>query len=276
MAETVWVNGVAGDGRLPVTDSSVLRGDGCFEVMRSYDGLPFALEDHLDRLEASAARLEIPLPQRADITSWVMHAAAERPWGAVRVVLTRGSALPEDDSGPTVIVFAHGWESPGPVARLAPVEAPWHGAGAAWDLAGAKVLSYAANLSATRSARREGFDDAVLVSSDGILLEGPTFSIAWVCGGVLETPSLRLGILDSITRRHVIGLAGSASIEVVEGEWPRDRLEAAQEVMALSTLREVQPVIAVGAQRYERGAITGMLARSFAQLVGASSSRQEV
>lgn len=271
MSRKVWVNGALSDGRIEVTDSSVLRGDGCFEVMRAYDGEVFAAADHLDRLEKSARQLEISLPAREDILSWIEAAAAEEPNGAVRVVVTRGSAIPGEDQDPVVVVFAHRW-SPGPEAvGLGPVRAPWHSAGEDWELSGAKVLSYAPNLSATRAARADGFDDALLVSTGGVILEGPTFSVGWVCDGVLETPALSLGILDSITRRHVLDLASGEGIVTVEGSWDLGRLEAADEVLAVSTIRQVQAVSRVGDLDYEPGPVTLRLSRSYAQLVSSST-----
>ena len=62
MTSTVLINGTASDAGIPVTDSAVLRGDGCFEVLKAYDGVALALDLHLDRLERSAAALEIELP----------------------------------------------------------------------------------------------------------------------------------------------------------------------------------------------------------------------
>jgi 4-amino-4-deoxychorismate lyase len=162
-----------------------------------------------------------------------------------------------------VIVFGYRWAiDPGPV-RLSPVEAPWHAAGVDWDLAGAKILSYAPNLAATRKAKKDGFDDALLVTTDGRVLEGSTFAIAWVINDVIETPTLALGILDSITRRVVLDAARGLGIEVSEGSWALDRLADAVEVMALSTVREVQSVTQVGNVSFRSGPITARLALAF-------------
>ena len=84
MKGTVLINGVPSPPVVPVTDSSVVRGDGCFEVMRSYGGRPFAMEEHLDRLRRSAAALEIPLPPRGDLAHWVQTVAAESGDSLVR------------------------------------------------------------------------------------------------------------------------------------------------------------------------------------------------
>ncbi|MFQ5522780.1 MAG: aminotransferase class IV [Acidimicrobiia bacterium] len=265
MISSVLINGEPDDGRIEVFDSSVLRGDGCFEVLRSYDGKPFCLNEHLDRLATSARLLEIELPSRGRLAEWIETVSAEVGEGAVRVVVTRGPALPWSEPDPKVIVFAHPWERPEGPARLFPITAPWHSAGLDWELAGAKLLSYAPNLAASRHARAEGFDDALLVTVDGSVLEGPTFSVAWVVDGVLETPSLDLGILGSITRRVVLEDARNQGLKVEEGRWPLDRLDEATEVLALSTIREVQAVAAVGNRRWEPGPVTAQLAEVFAR-----------
>lgn len=268
MIGDVLINGELSDGTIPVTDSAVVRGDGCFEVMKLYRGKPFGLEEHLDRLQRSANALGIELPARDDLRRWIEAIAAEHDDGLVRVMVTRGSSVPGLDDGSNVIVFWH----QGPViassARLFPVEAPWHAAGVDWDLAGAKILSYAPNLAASRRATAEGFDDALLVSVDGVVLEGPTFSVAWVSGGVLETPTLDLGILDSITRRVVLEEAERMGLEVVEGVWSLDRLADASEVMAFSTVREVQVVSEIGEVAFQPGTVTSRLATAFRNIVG--------
>lgn len=268
MITEVLINGAPSDGRIPVTDSSVLRGDGCFEVIRSYRGEPFALEEHLDRLERSAAALDIELASREDLRSWATKTAADLGEGAVRIVVTRGASIPGITEPPMVIVFGHGWDRATGPAHLQPVEAPWHAAGVPWDLAGAKVTSYAPNMAATRRARAAGFEDALLITPERVMLEGPTFSIGWVVDGVLETPHLDLGILDSITRRVVLDSAAEMGIDVVEGHWELSRLDRASEVTAWSTLREVQAVSQVGIRSWEPGPTTHRLQEAFKALTG--------
>lgn len=264
----VLINGVDSDGTIPVTDSSVLRGDGCFEVIKAYSGRPFALDEHLDRLARSAKALDIALPDREELGEWISDVSASSRDGAVRVVVTRGSAVPGEMPQPVVIVFAHPWVKAKGPATLLPVPAPWHAGGVDWELSGAKVLSYAPNMAVSRHAVAEGFDDALLTTVDGVILEGPTFSAAWVVDGVIETPGLELGILDSITRRLMLELAAELEVPVVESAWPLSRLDDADEFMAMSTVREIQPVSAVGGRRFGEGAVTAHLARLFYQKVG--------
>lgn len=265
MITTVLIDGLPSSGTIPVTDSAVVRGDGCFEVLRSYQGEPFAVDEHLDRLERSARLLELPLPSRGEVEQWIRHIANEVGEGAVRVLVTRGAGIPGLADRPRVIVFGHTWDPPDAPGRLLPVTAPWHAAGAPWDLAGAKTVSYAPNMAAGRHARGSGYDDALLVSTDGTILEGPTFSVAWVVGDTLETPGLELGILDSITRRFVLEDARRLGIEVREAAWRLSRLEDAAEIMAVSTIREIQPVVRVGALQFDEGPVTKRLAEAFSE-----------
>jgi len=264
----VLINGEPSDGRIPITDSSVLRGDGCFEVIKAYRGSPFRLDDHLERLERSARALDIELPPLAELAKWAIETAEAVRDGAVRMVVTRGSSVPGVTGESLVIVFGHSWARADAPARLFPVVAPWHAAGVEWDLAGAKITSYAPNMASTRQAHREGFDDALLLTTEGLILEGPTFSVGWVVDDVMETPPLDLGILDSITRRVVFESAGELGIAIVETRSHLPRLDAASEVLAFSTVREIQPVVAVGEREFAPGPVTSRLHSAFLEMVG--------
>jgi branched-subunit amino acid aminotransferase/4-amino-4-deoxychorismate lyase len=268
MITGVLINGQPSDGRIPVTDSSVLRGDGCFEVLKSYQGRVFALDEHLDRLKRSSTAMGIMLPDRADLVAWIEATATSLGDGAVRVVVTRGSSVAGLDDPSKVIVFGHTWDQGEEPCSLLPVLAPWHAAGVDWELAGAKITSYGPNMSASRRAQAEGFDDALLLTPEGIVLEGPTFSVGWVVDGVLETPSLELGILDSITRRAVLESAAELGIDVTEGRWEASRIQRASEMSAWSTIREVQPVVAVGDLALPTGPVTERLRKALTARIG--------
>lgn len=249
------------DGRpasgMPLTDSSVLRGDGVFEAIRAYAGRCFRLDDHLDRLERSAHSLGLELPDRPTVVGWAEEVARAGGDCIVRVVVSRGPAVPGVSGPPRCVVLAHPVPDVGGSIRLLPVPAPWHPAGRRWELAGSKTISYAPNLAASRRAREEGYDDALLVSDDDVVLEGPTFAVGWVRDGILCFPPLDLGVLDSITRRAVIEVADTVRTETV-------RLESvlgADEVIAMSTVKEVLPVVAVGPQQYAVGPVAKELAQ---------------
>ncbi|MFO7547708.1 MAG: aminotransferase class IV [Acidimicrobiia bacterium] len=268
-----WIDGVeAPEPALTVADGAVLRGDGCFEAIRSYSGVAFAVDAHVARLHRSAAALDLRPPD--GVADWVRTAAAAGGDGIVRVVVTRGSDVPGRSDPSRCLILHHPVPESPPEVRLFPVPAPWHPAGRPWALAGAKTISYAPNMSARREALAAGFDDALLVADNGTLLEGPTFSVAWVCDGVVETPGLDLHVLDSITRRVVLELAAGLGITTVEGRFGPDRLEAADEVLCLSTVKEVAPVVAVGARTWPVGPVTASLREAFDARVAQETSEQ--
>jgi branched-chain amino acid aminotransferase len=99
---------------------------------------------------------------------------------------------------------------------------------------------------ASRLARERGFDEALLVTPHGRVLEAPTSSIFWVAGDELLTPPLDDHILASITRAHVIELTGAS-----ERVCTLDDLAAADEAFLASTTREVQSVAAVDETVFE-------------------------
>jgi branched-chain amino acid aminotransferase len=220
------------DARIPVTDEGLLRGDGVFEVIRIYDGRPFALDDHLARMEGSARNLRLPLDVeavRADVDALL---TAARPQDAkLRVVATRG--------GRRIVLLEPVPDLP-PTTRLALVEyAPSR------TLDGVKSLSYAANMLASRLARERGFDEALLSTPHGRLLEGPTQSFFCVLGGELCTPPLSDHILESITRRRVLALR-----DIRERPVARDDLGRVEEAFLASTTLEVLPVSAIEEHEY--------------------------
>lgn len=257
---TVLINGIADpEGRISVFDPMVIRGDGCFESVRSYHGRLFRLNAHLERLARSAAALSIPLPAMGDLVVWSEQVAAAGGDCSVRILASAG----QEGGHPVVVVLPVPMGPMPESLALASVPAPWHPAGVAWELSGVKTLSYAPNMAATRVATDAGFDDALLVGRDGQLLELPTSSVAWVVDGVLETPTLDLGILDSITRHVVLELCADLGISVREGVWGIERLDEATEVMVFSTVREVMRVGAVDALRFGTGPVTDQLAKAF-------------
>jgi 4-amino-4-deoxychorismate lyase len=114
---------------------------------------------------------------------------------------------------------------------------------APWLLPGVKSTSYAVNMAAQREARRRGADDAVFLSAEGIVLEGPTSNVWFREGDVLLTPSLQLGILAGVTRDTLLDAADGAGYEVREGAFPLERLAAADEAFTSSSIREVMGVV---------------------------------
>src|SRR6187455_1531540 len=185
------------EATIPATDEGLLRGDGVFEVIRVYDGRPFALRDHLDRIERSAANLRLDDVPRSELESEIPELLEERGGaafdGCLRVVLTRGGHR---------LLFTEPLPPSPARIRLGVVEyAPTR------VLDGIKSLSYGANMLCTRLAQERGFDEALLVTPHGRALEAPTSTLFWVdSDGALCTPPLDEHILASITRDRLTKL----------------------------------------------------------------------
>jgi branched-chain amino acid aminotransferase len=216
------------EATIPLRDDGLYRGDGAFEVIRLYQGKPFALGDHLDRLERSAAAIQLDFDRAAlEREIGELLGTAGEADGQLRLIVTRGGRR---------IAATEPLPSHAETLRIATVTySP------SVILNGVKSLSYAANMQATRLAEAQGADEAVLVQPDGTVLEPPTSSIFWVSPqGTLRTPALDNGVLESITRDRLV-----KALDVEEGAWPVADLRAAQEAFLASTTREIQPVAAI-------------------------------
>jgi branched-chain amino acid aminotransferase len=219
----------ASEATIPATDQGLIRGDGVFEVIRLYDGVPFAFDEHLERLERSARNLRLPVDleaARADAHRLIAEAGTGPAHEALRMIFTRG--------GRRLLMTEPMHVYPEPIRLAAITYAP------TVILDGIKSLSYAANMLAGRLAVEAGFDEALLVTPDGYVLEAPTSSIFWIEGGELFTPPLSDHILASITRGVVIEVTGAR-----ERRCPLADLRRADEVFLASTMREVLPVSAI-------------------------------
>jgi branched-chain amino acid aminotransferase len=218
---------LASDASIPVTDDGLLRGDGVFEVIRVYDGKPFAFEEHMVRLARSAANLRLAVDVesvRAETYRLLAQAGPGPEHQSLRVVLTRG--------GRRLLLTEPLAQHPDSVRLGSVTYAPTR------VLDGVKSLSYAANMLCTRLAQEQGFDEALLVTPHGRVLEAPTSSLFWVSGaGELLTPPLDDHILASITRAIVISSMGAR-----EQVCTIDDLDTASEAFLASTIREVQSI----------------------------------
>ncbi|MGA9634973.1 MAG: aminotransferase class IV [Solirubrobacterales bacterium] len=242
------------DAVIPAADDGLLRGDGVFEVIRLYGGRPFALGEHLDRMERSAAGIDLPLDRTAfepEIAALLAEFGTND--GQLRLVATRGGRR---------LAFTEVLPPYAERERIRVISLTYAPTGM---LDGVKSLSYAANMKAIRLAESRGADDALLVRPDGIVLEAPTSTVFWATAdGKLRTPGLEVGILASITRERLI-----RELEVEEGAFSLDDLLSANEAFLASTVREVQAVSAINETELPEclGERTEAAARAFAAVL---------
>jgi branched-chain amino acid aminotransferase len=258
MSRVVMIDGaiVAPEGaKVSVFDRGFLYGDAVFEVLRTYGGVPFALDEHLSRLRRSAERVYIELPVddatlRGEVERAV--AASGNDESYVRIVVTRGtgplSLDPDTAKNPLRVVL---------VERVAPPprEAYANGVGAvlvhtrrAVDdtaAAGAKVSNYLANLLAVREAKARGAHEALIVDAQGRVVEGASSNVFVVHGGKVATPPEAAGILAGITRARILSAAADLRVPLVERDLTVDDVFGADEVFITSSIREVLSVVRV-------------------------------
>ncbi len=238
--------------QLSVLDLGATRGDGIFETISVGYGRPQALEHHLRRFASSARTLALPEP---DLDAWretilaVIGGLEPADESYVKTVMTRGI---EGDDKPTGWVYG----SPSPDysrvrkegIRVVLLDRGYRHdieATAPWLLAGAKTLSYAVNRAVAREAARREADDVVFVSSDGVLLEGPTSTLVFRRGTQLLTPGTGLGILDGTTQANVFRFAETKGMTTGFELAGPDALLGADAAWLVSSVRLAAPIRAV-------------------------------
>lgn len=245
------------EAKVSVFDRGFLYGDSVFEALRTYGGRPFALDRHLARLAASAARVFIDLPVSLaqigrEVESAIVGAGNAESY--IRLTITRGvgEALGLDPGlsrHALRVVIVTPLKSPSAETYRDGVGVITHRTERVTDhsaAAGAKVGNYLVAVLASREARLAGAAEALIVDGRGNVVEGSTSNVFAVLGdGTLVTPPESDGILLGITRESVLAVAAELGIPVALQSLPLDVLKAAAEVFFCSSIRELVPVVSV-------------------------------
>lgn len=280
---TVWLNGrlvAAGAARLPVFDRGFLFGDGVYETLRAYGGVPFGLRAHLDRLAVSAGRLGFAPPPAARLRRAVAAVlAANRLRDArIRITVTRGTgnhAVVTGRERPTTLVFAVPYAPPPPAAYRDGVPAmiarTIRNDPRSMD-PGIKTTSLLNNLRAAAEAARAGAAQAILLNRHGRVAEAAWGNVGWVRRGVVCTPALGEGILPGVTRAIVLDAARRLGFPVREGAFAPRALRDADEAFVTASTIELMPLAALrgagGIRRYPAARpVTRALAAAYRVLV---------
>jgi len=239
--------------KVSVEDRGFQFGDGIYELIRTYDGRIFHMEDHLRRLEQSARELGLPMVYSKTRWKEILAKASSRggfPDAKIYIQITRGVA-PRDHSfpkkaRPTVLVT---------VRKMLPLSSELLEKGGAvitvpdirWGRCDVKSINLLPNILARQKARSSGAFEALFVR-DGLVLEGAGSNVFAMIQGRLVTPPKGPAILAGITRDLVSELARKSGDSVVEtGITPVDLL-AAEEVFLTGTTTEILPIVKVDAR----------------------------
>ena len=258
---SIYVDGLisaAEEARLPVLDHGFLFGDSVYEVLWWHHGTLIQETEHLDRLEASAARLymEVPFTREqlvAAMQETVRAAGATAAEDAyVRLIITRGAGpLGLDFRGVpkrSLIIIAAPANRPDAETferglRVALVDRRRTNARALDP--SAKTGNYLNNVLALHEGRLAGADDAVMLNSEGQVAEATTANVYAVHDGRLTTPPLEAGILRGTTRTRILSLCSDLRIEAREESLSPEALCAADEVFLSSSVRGILPIVAI-------------------------------
>lgn len=267
----VFLNGEVveeADACVSVYDHGFLYGDGIYETMRSYEGVVFMIDRHLERLGHSASLIKLDLPDRSFLRD-AIHRTMESNGlteAYIRITVSRGMGPIGLDPGlcrePTVVVITE---------ELRGYPEAYYREGARLVLArtrrnlvealnpGIKSLNFLNNILAKTEAVERGAAEAVMLNSDGYIAEGTVSNIFFLSKGRLCTPSRDVGILEGITREVVINVARADGVGVVEGMFRPEDVFQAEEVFFTNTTGEIIPVSQFEESAYPVGPVSRRL-----------------
>ncbi len=288
----VFVNGTitrAQDAVVPVFDHGFLYGEGVYETLRTYCGVPFLFGPHMDRLRRSAGLLRLDVPytddQMAahirDTTRGYTDLFGDVADIYIRILLTRGvGALtysPDACPSPTLVIIVKPFPAP-------PEHTFTHGIRVSLvsirrnhpDALNPAIKSnnLLNNALAMQEALRHGADEALMMNQSGAIVECSQSNVFIVKDGRLNTAPLTSGLLPGITRDWVIALARDVGVETDEVDYTPADVNGADEAFITGTTREITPVVAVDTHAIGTGApgpITSQLLAEFRRRTGVAS-----
>jgi branched-chain amino acid aminotransferase len=246
MTEPLWLNGAlvpGSDARLDPLAHGFLFGAGVYDSVPLKNGVPVALERHLNRLTVGAVRLGLPAPDATVVRNAITALSTARGLrnARIRIMIGAGpskSVQPAAEGHITLITLA-----PLPAFKSSiALTIPFWRRNEFSPLAGIKFTACAENLLAQRAALDAGFDEALFLNGIGLVCEGAFSNVFLVREGTVITPSLESGCLPGITREIVMELCRAHSFPCAEENIPRVDLLSADEMFVTSSIRGVQPV----------------------------------
>ena len=258
-----------------IFDRSFLYGDGLFETMRIYNGVPFRWAQHLERLQRGAEFLKIRLPfSPAKLRNYAADLISQNamPSAVLRLTLSRGVGqrgyTTRGADAPTLVMTLH----------AAPTSA--EGSWPRWKLitssirvaagdpiANFKTCNKLASILARAEAEAAGADEALLVNTDGHVTEGASSNMFWIKGGAVFTPPLAAGGLAGVTRAFVFEICESLGVPVREQPiTPAELSDVDGVFLSMSTL-EIVEVTQVDHWPVASSALTQKLRATYRALV---------
>lgn len=250
------------EAMVSIFDRGFLYGDSVYEVTLTYEGIPFLLDEHLERLWHSAAGIAMtPTWSKDEIKKFISEGLeafsklsdAKRQY--IRVIITRGGGEigldPSLSNGQNLFIIFR--PLPEPIKE-------YYEKGV--DLVVTEVIrtpkkamdpnvksgNYLNNVMAIKQAREKGAYDAVMLNDKGFVTESTTANIWIVLGETIITPPIEAGLLGGLTRRTLLQIGMDKGLKIKEQNFSPETLTSASEVFITSSTREVLPVTRINGE----------------------------
>ncbi len=256
----IWMDGELvdwDDATIHVLSHGLHYGTGAFEGIRAYETdrgpAVFRLTEHIERLARSCKALGIPITWSVDEivkASKDLFSVNGLTSGYIRPLVFYGTgSMGLNPAGASVHTMIATWEwgaylgEEGLANGIRVKVSSWRRIGHDSLMPNAKLTGgYVNSVQAKQEALRGGYDEAVMLNTDGFVAEGSGENLFLVRNGVVRTPSLSSGVLEGLTREAVITLLRDDGYEVIETEMTRTDLYYADEMFFTGTAAEVTPI----------------------------------
>jgi len=256
---------------VPVEDRGYQFADAVYEVIRTYRGAPFALDEHLARLFRSLAAIQINHQYNGDTLKPLVLEAIRRagfPETMIYIQISRGVAKRHrgfpDHCEPLLVMTARALPDSRHIREdgITVITVPDN----RWGRCDIKSVGLLANVLAYQAAKQAGANDAIFIEPDGTLGEATAANVFIILRGQLLTPPEGTEILSGITRRKLLEAARAAGIPAAERRITKTDLLAADEAFLSSTTAEVVPILVVDEQKIGTGTLSSRIFQQFIKM----------
>lgn len=272
------------EARISPFDHGFLYGMGLFETMRTYEGHPFLLNDHLERLQKGLNTLNIKLDlEELNVPAMIAELSARNnlPNSYLRLNVSAGvgeiGLRTSPYEKPNILLLQK--ELP-PLRPLREKEAVLLDLKRNTPETSERLKShhYFNNIAAKREIGDDPGKEGLFLTKEGFIAEGVTSNIFWVTQGRLYTPALETGILNGITREYIIELAEELGMLVEAGLFQPEELLQSNEAFFTNSVQEIIPIRSFSGKTYpgKDGAVTKRLYTHYERDSGVLFSKKEL
>lgn len=282
MGDLVYINGELiskEEAKISVFDHGFLYGDGLFETMRAYRKKIFRLEQHLQRLFLSLNYLKFPIPFSFASLKEAIYKTIEANRledAYIRLNITRGEGATVPDpttcKTPNIIIitreylpYAPSLYQKGYKGKVVRVRLSPH-----MPTVAMKTLNFLNHIIAKMEAKESGFNEGIMINTEGFLMEGTVSNVFMLREGLLFTPVKEVGLLPGITRQAVLEIAEAKGLKVKEAKITIKEFLEAEEAFLTNSLIEIMPLVEIDGHPMGKGIpgpLTQELIKSYKELV---------